>query len=81
MGTKAKPSQLRVPAGVQQWQAERARRARARTDPSQGRDYRWPGDREVIIAETVAAARGGKHQVNADPPGVCGAILATARLA
>jgi hypothetical protein len=37
MGTKARPAQLRPPAGVQQWQAEQARKAsRARTAASGG---------------------------------------------
>jgi hypothetical protein len=37
MGTKARPSQLRPLAGVQQWHAEQARRAaKASSEPGRG---------------------------------------------
>ncbi len=59
MGTKARPAQLRPPAEVRQWRAERARRAaQAASERTQaGRRYSWPADRQAILAETMAAAR------------------------
>jgi hypothetical protein len=58
MGTKARPSQLRPPAGVRQWQAREARRtARAASDRvPPGRQYAWPADKQAIITVTLAAA-------------------------
>jgi hypothetical protein len=59
MGTRAKPSQLRIPAAVQQWRAEQARRtARAGTGPGRTTRYGWLADKHAIITETLAAARG-----------------------
>lgn len=78
MGVRARPSRLRTPAGVQQWQAERTRRtARAGTDPGRARRYSWPTDREAIVEDTVTAGSGREQQ----RPGVCGTVLAAARLA
>jgi len=59
MGTKARPSQLRSPAEVRQWHAQRARRAaQAASDRVRlGRRYSWPTDREAILAEVKTAER------------------------
>ena len=78
MGTRARPAQIRPHAQVRQWQAERARKAaRAGTGPSRARRYNWPADREAIVRDMMTAASGGAKQA----PGVCGTVLAAARLA
>ena len=58
MGTRARPSQLRIPAEVQQWQAERACRAgRAAGEAGHGRRCVWPADRQAVLEEVLASAR------------------------
>jgi hypothetical protein len=66
MGTRARPAQLRPPAGVQQFLAARARKAARDLAGAGPRPrYRWPADRAAIITATVAAAgtrpRGSKQ--------------------
>jgi hypothetical protein len=62
MGTKVGPAQLRPPAGVQQWRARQARRAaRACPVPRRGPEFRWPADRDAIVAEVLAASGRGRE--------------------
>lgn len=57
VGTKARPAQLRPHAAVQQWRAEVARKtAQAGTGPGRDSRFRWPEDRNAVVAEILAAA-------------------------
>jgi len=59
MAVSSKPAR-RIDASPQvtRWRAEQARQEGQRSrDRGRTRRYGWPSDREVIIAETLAAAR------------------------
>jgi hypothetical protein len=57
MGTKARPSQLRAPAEVCQWQARQARRTAqavwSRTSPGQG--YTWQAYTKAVLEQILIA--------------------------
>jgi hypothetical protein len=50
MGKKARRNQLR------QWRAREARHARACLVPRYRPEFRWPADRDAVVAEVLAAA-------------------------
>lgn len=70
MGTRARlAGAVRPSARVRQWQAEQARRAaRAGTGPGRDRRFRWPADRDAVVAEVLTAAFSGRDDRRARDP-------------